>query len=412
MPRYFYKAKKADGELVTGYTAGVSSEEVSEKMGSKGLTVIKIEELGFDGKRKNESFMEKFSAGFKKMQTKVPYKDVVFFTRQLATMISGGVSLSRALSQLALNEKPIFKKIILQIADDISSGHTFADSIARHPGAFNQMYISVSHSGEISGSLDRVLEELATYMENTEAMRAKVKGAMRYPTFILSFVVLLTIGIMWKLVPVFQNMYAGMGAGLPLPTLILVNVSEFVQSYLLMIILFIIASIIAFKIAMTKDAFKYQVHKYVLYTPVFGLIMKKNIWAVFSRTMALLLECGIPILQAVEIGGAVVGNMVYAEAIKNVHENLKKGELLSTSLERTKIFPVLVSQLVMTGEESGKIDQLLRKVAGFYDREINVTVDSLASILEPFLIIILGGIVGSILVALYMPIFSIGKHMT
>jgi type IV pilus assembly protein PilC len=323
-------------------------------------------------------------------------------------MRSGGVAIARALGRLAENQKPVFKKIIHSVSDDISAGFSFADAIAKHPGAFNNMYIFVSRSGEMTGALDRVLEELATYMENVEAMRAKVKGAMRYPTFILGFVTLMTIGIMWKLVPTFENLYSGMGATLPVPTQILISASNFVQSYLPLIIIGIIALIVLFKVAMTKDGFVLFVDKYILIIPIFGMILKKNIWANFSRTMALLLECGIPILQATEIGAAIVGNKLYANSLRTVHDNLKQGDLLSTSLEKTKLFPVLVTQLVATGEESGKIDQLLRKAADFYEREIRITVDSLASIIEPMLIILLGGGVGGMLIALYLPIFNIG----
>lgn len=411
MPRYSYKARDEQDRIITGTLIGADEDEIASKLSEKDMVPIAIEELNFDGTKKNQRFLDKLNEGFKTMQNKVPYKDVVFFTRQLATMVEGGVSLSRALTQLAKSEKPIFKKIINQVADDISAGHTFSDAIAKHPGAFNAMYVSVAHTGEMTGALDRVLDELATYMENTEAMRAKVKGAMRYPTFIGGFVLLLMIGIMWKLVPIFEGMYKGMNATLPLPTQILISISHFIQENILGVVIGLIVLFIAFKIAMTKNAFRYYFHMVIIRIPVFGTILKKNIWAMFSRTMSLLMECGIPILQATEVSGGAVNNLVFSAKLKEVHENLKKGELLSASLEKTGIFPVLVSQLVMTGEESGRIDQLLRKAAEFYEREIRVTVDSLSSIIEPFLIIILGGIVGGILIALYLPVFSIGKLM-
>lgn len=409
MPRFIYKARDAQNKLVTGSMDEENVGKIIAKLAEKNLTPVSIEEPSFDGTSKSQTFLDKLKSGFDTFQNRVPYKDVVFFTRQLATMLSAGVAIAKALNKLAEAQKPVFKKIINTIEDDISSGFTFADAVARHPGAFNSMYISVSRSGEVTGSLDRVLGELADYMENVEAMRAKVKGAMRYPTFILGFVSLMLIGIMWKLVPTFEGMYSSMGATLPAPTLILITISHFVKNFFPLIILAIILGVVLFKVGMTKDKFRFVVHSYILQVPIFGMILKKNIWATFSRTMALLLECGIPILQATEIGAAVVNNMLYAKSLKEVYESLKQGVLLSNCLEKTKLFPVLITQLVATGEESGKIDALLRKASDFYEREIRVTVDSMASIIEPILIIVLGGIVGFVLIALYMPVFMLGK---
>ncbi|MBN1128525.1 MAG: type II secretion system F family protein, partial [Chitinispirillaceae bacterium] len=366
----------------------------------------------FDGSRRNQSLADKFKEGFARSSNKVPFKEVVFFTRQLATMVEAGVPLVKALEQLAIAEKPLFKKIISTIAEDISRGNTFSDSVARHPGAFNNLFVSVCHAGEIAGALDKVLDQLATYMEYSEAMRAKVVSAMRYPTFIFGFVALLVALILWKLVPVFAGLYSGFGASLPGPTMVLVNISNAFQHGFVWIILTVIALIVGFKIAMAQDNIKFQVHKYLLHIPVFGMIMRKNIWSVFSRTMALLMEAGTPILQATEICGAVVGNKMYSKGLEEVYSSLRRGELLSASLQKTKIFPPMIVQLVSTGEESGKVDELLRKAAEFYEREIRNTVDSLAAIIEPFLIIILGGIVGGILICLYLPVFSMGKLLS
>jgi type IV pilus assembly protein PilC len=409
MPKYSYKAHDTQNRLLVGSTEGVSVDEVIDKLTQKNLLPITVDELNFDGTRKNQTFIEKFKEGLVKAQHKVPYRFVVFFTRQLATMIEGGVPLTRALDQLARSEKPVFKKIILQIGEDISIGYSFSDAIARHPGAFNNMYVSVIRSGEIAGALDEVLNQLADYMENVEAMKSKVKAAMRYPAFIGGFVAILVTGILWKLVPVFEGLYSGFGAKLPLATQILVSTSHLIRDNVPLAIISIVALVAGFKAAMTNDNFKRIIHLYILKFPVFGDILRKNILATFCRTMALLMESGTPILQATEISGAVVGNKVYALALEAVYGDLRQGELLSSSLAKSGQFPVLVQQLVSTGEESGKVDELLRKAAEFYEREIKNVVDSLAAIIEPFLIIVLGGIVGAILISLYMPVFMIGK---
>jgi type IV pilus assembly protein PilC len=412
MPKYQYSARDQQDRVVSGAVDGNSVEEVADRLSEKNLIPIAIDELNFDGSKKNLTFFEKLNASLTaNVKAKVPLKAVVFFTRQLATMLNAGVPLAQALTQLAANEGPTFKKVILQVSDDISMGSTFSDAIRKHPGAFNGMYVAVVQSGEIAGALDKVLDELATYSENTEAMRAKVKGAMRYPTFIGGFVTILIIGILWKLVPTFQTMYSSMNVALPLPTQILVSVSNVIQHNFLIVMGLLVMLVIGFYVAQTFDAFKRFMDRAVLYAPVFGMILKKNIWAKFCRTMALLLEAGTPILQAIEIGGAVVGNKVYSEALEKVYKKLQTGDMLSQALKDTGEFPVLVTQLAATGEEAGKVDELLRKAAEFFEREIKVTVESIASIIEPIMIIGLGAIVGGIIVALYLPIFSLGQMM-
>jgi type IV pilus assembly protein PilC len=409
MAKYYYKARDLNDRIVTGTSEGATLDEVIDRLGEKKLIPITVDELNFDGSRKKQSFSEKLKDSFSTTKNKVPYKDVVFFTRQLATMVEAGVPLVKSLEQLGSSEKPVFKKVILSIAEDISRGNTFSDSVARHPGSFNNLFVSVCHAGEIAGALDKVLDQLATYMEYSEALRSKVKSAMRYPTFIAGFVTLLVMAILWKLVPIFEGLYAGFGAKLPTPTLILVTISSIFRHNIPFVVIIAAALFFGFKMGMANEKFKFYFHKYLLYMPIFGMIMRKNIWSIFSRTMALLMESGTPILQATEICGAVVGNKMFSKALEEVYAGLRQGELLSASLEKTKIYPPMIVQLVQTGEESGKVDELLRKAAEFYEREIKNTVDSLAAIIEPVLIIILGGIVGAILICLYLPVFSIGK---
>jgi type IV pilus assembly protein PilC len=409
MPRFYYKARDSNDKIVTGNTEGSSVDEVIDRLGEKKLVPIQVDELNFDGSRRQLGFTDRFKSSFAFTKDKVPYKDVVFFTRQLATMVEAGVPLVKALEQLSTGEKLIFKKVITSIADDISHGNTFSDSVARHPGSFNNLFVSVCHAGEVAGALDKVLDQLATYMEYTEGLRAKVVSAMRYPVFIFGFVALLVSLILWKLVPVFEGLYGGFGAKLPLPTLMLVTISDTFRNNIPLVLLLAFAGFIGFRMSMMNDKFKLFFHKYLLMVPIFGIIMRKNIWSVFSRTMALLLEAGTPILQATEICGAVVGNKLFSRALEEIYAGLRRGEMLSQALAKSKVFPPMVIQLVATGEESGKVDELLRKAAEFYEREIKNTVDSLAAIIEPVLIIILGGIVGGILICLYLPVFSIGQ---
>ncbi|MEO7423972.1 MAG: type II secretion system F family protein, partial [Fibrobacteria bacterium] len=344
-------------------------------------------------------------------RTKVPYRSVVFFTRQLSTMVGQGVPLSRALDQLTKGEKPVFQKIIQQIADDISTGFTLSDAVARHPGAFSPMYVAVVNSGEVAGALDKVLDGLANYMESVEIMRGKIKTAMRYPIFIGSFVGVMMLGIMWKLVPTFETIYGSMNAVLPPPTQMLIFMSRVVRQNTILCLIAGALLFVLFKYMMTRDEFKIAFQKNVLRVPVFGGILQKNIWATYCRTMALLMGAGTPILKATEIAGATVNNRYFGKSLEGIFGSLRKGDLLSEALEASGLFPVLVVQLVATGESSGRVDELLAKAAEFYERETRSVVDSLSSIIEPILIVSLGSIVGGILFSLYLPIFMIGKYI-
>lgn len=411
MPKFSYKVRDREDRVVLGTMEAPTADEVVDRLSSKDLLPILVEEIGLGGQTPSKSFREHINEGIKKSQNRVPYRDVVFFTRQLSTMVGQGVPLSRALEQLQKGEKPVFQKIIKHVSDDIATGLTLSDAIGRHPGAFNPMFVAVTHSGEVAGALDKVLDGLATYMESVEIMRGKVKTAMRYPTFIGVFVSIMLFGILWKLVPTFENIYASLNAVLPLPTQILILVSRTVRENTLACLGLVFALFTAYKVLMTQEKFRILFNQYFLKFPVFGGILQKNIWATYSRTMALLLEAGTPILKATEIAGAAVNNPYFTKRLENVYGNLRKGELLSEALEASGLFPVLVIQLVATGETSGRVDEMLRKAAEFYEREIRNVVDSLSSIIEPFLIVFLGGVVGSVLLALYMPIFSIGKFI-
>lgn len=411
MPKFSYKVRDREDRVVLGTMDAPSADEVLDRLGQKDLLPILVEEIGIGGAAPVKTLREQWNEGMKRRATKVPYRTVVFFTRQLATMVGQGVPLSRCLEQLQIGEKPVFQKIIKQVADDISTGLTLSDAIARHPGAFSTMYVAVTHSGEVAGALDKVLDGMATYMESVEIMRGKVKTAMRYPTFIFGFVSLMMIGIMWKLVPIFEKIYASLSAKLPPPTQLLMFVSRLVRENTILCIFFAIILFIAWKLLMTRERFQVEVDRYMLKLPVFGGILQKNTWATYCRTMALLMGAGTPILKATEIAGTTVNNRYFSKKLENIFGSLRKGELLSESLAASGLFPVLVIQLVSTGETSGRVDELLSKAAEFYEREIRNVVDSLSSIIEPILIVILGAVVGSVLFALYLPIFKIGEYI-
>lgn len=411
MGKFSYKVRDREDRVLLGTMDAATADEVLERLTQKALLPILVKELAEGEDKPRKTLGDSVRESFRTRQNRVPYKEVVFFTRQLATMIGQGVPLSKALDQLTKGERPVFQKIIQQVADDISTGFTLSDAVARHPGAFNPMYVAVCHSGEVAGALDKVLDGMATYMENVEIMRGKVKTAMRYPMFIFCFVTVMMFGIMWKLVPTFEKIYASMGARLPAPTQILIFASQVVRQNTLLVIAAAVFLFILFRFLLTKEEFRVRFQKGLLNVPVFGGILRKNIWATYCRTMALLLEAGTPILKATEIAGATVSNSYFTRKLEGIFGSLRKGELLSEALTASGLFPVLVIQLVSTGETSGRVDELLRKAAEFYERETRNVVDSLSQIIEPFLIVVLGSIVGSVLLALYMPIFSVGQYI-
>ncbi len=411
MGKFSYKVRDREDRVLLGTMEAVTADEVLERLTQKDLLPILVRELAGDELRTGKTISERFNDSIQKSRTRVPTKNVVFFTRQLATMIGQGVPLSRALEQLTRGEKPVFKKIIQQVADDISSGLTLSDAVARHPGAFSPMFVAVVHSGETAGALDKVLDGMAIYLENVEIMRGKVKTAMRYPTFIAGFVSLMLIGIMVWLVPTFERIYSSMNAVLPPPTQMLIFISRILRHNFPVFVVLGILSVILFKFMMTQDNFKIAWQRNLLKVPVFGGILQKNIWATYSRTMSLLMSAGTPILKATEIAGATVNNRFFAKRLEAIFSGLRKGDQLSEALDASGLFPVLVIQLVATGESSGRVDELLGKAAEFYEREIRSVVDSLSSIIEPILIVTLGGVVGAILFSLYLPIIMIGKFI-
>ncbi|GBU20813.1 hypothetical protein R80B4_00698 [Fibrobacteres bacterium R8-0-B4] len=406
MATFSYKARDTQERLHSGTMEGGSVDECVGRLEERGLLPVAVDELNLDG---GGTFSGRAAERLRAMRTRVPYRNVVFFTRQLAAMIDGGVPLPRAVERLSRDEIPAFKSMLEQICFDLGMGYNFSDAVSKHPGAFNRMFVSVVRAGETAGALDTVLNQLADYMENIETMKSKVKAATRYPAAISVFVFVIVAGVMIKLVPIFKDMYASFGFKLPGPTLLLISVSDAIRNNALITILIIAAITVAIFALQNANSTSYMIDKYMLKLPIFGGILRKNILAVYCRTMSLLMNSGTPILEAAQISEATVGNKYYSQALKGVYNDLQHGEPLSEALTRAGEFPVLVTQMVSTGEESGRIDELLNKAAEFYDKEIRNVVDSLASIIEPVLIVILGGIVGSILIALYLPVFSIGK---
>jgi type IV pilus assembly protein PilC len=402
MATFAYKAKDAKGNATAGQIDGDSKAAVAASLRNKGLTVLDLTEV-----KKGLAQID-IMAPF----AKVKPKDLTIFSRQFATMINSGLSMLRALSVLEeQTENKKLAEIIGLVRADVEAGIALSDALQKHPKVFSRLYVSMVRAGEIGGILDEVLNRLAMQLEKDDNIRRAVKSAMVYPVLIATFAVLVLIGMILFLVPVFTNMYASAdNAKLPALTQMMVSASDMARTFPTNAI--VVAIVIAFiwilkrlkrteRGTMVWDRFK-------LHIPMgIGDIVRKMAVARFSRTLGTLVAAGVPILAAIEITGTSAGNMVIEKAMTEVERAVKEGQSISVPLEKAKVFPEMVVQMLAVGEETGSLDQMLQKVADFYEDEVNASVKSLTSILEPIMMMGVGILVGTVVVSMYLPIFNL-----
>ncbi len=342
------------------------------------------------------------------LQPKVRTKDIVIFTRQLSTMIDAGLPLVRGLEILASQqENPTLKKMLTQIKTDVESGSTFADALKKYPKHFDRLYCNMVAAGEIGGILDEVLRRLSDYMEKAQALKAKVKSAMTYPIIVLAISTLVLSIILLFVIPTFAKMFADFGSALPLPTQIVINLSNFVKSYFLVMVALGIVFVFLFKKYYSTQKGRFTVDRLLLKAPVFGPLIRKVAVAKFARTLGTLINSGVPIIEALNVAAGTAGNKVIEETIKNVKASISEGRSIAQPLMNSKIFPSMVVQMISVGETTGALDAMLNKIADFYDEEVDAAVDALTSMIEPFMIVFLGGTIGGIIIAMYLPIFKL-----
>ena len=341
------------------------------------------------------------------LQPKVRTKDIVIFTRQLSTMIDAGLPLVRGLEILASQqENPTLKKMLTQIKTDVESGSTFAEALKKYPKHFDRLYCNMVAAGEIGGILDEVLRRLSDYMEKAQALKAKVKSAMTYPIIVLAISMLVLSIILLFVIPTFAKMFADFGSALPLPTQIVINLSNFVKSYFLVMVALGIVFVFLFKKYYSTQKGRFTVDRLLLKAPVFGPLIRKVAVAKFARTLGTLINSGVPIIEALNVAAGTAGNKVIEETIKNVKASISEGRSIAQPLMNSKIFPSMVVQMISVGETTGALDAMLNKIADFYDEEVDAAVDALTSMIEPFMIVFLGGTIGGIIIAMYLPIFK------
>jgi type IV pilus assembly protein PilC len=340
---------------------------------------------------------------------KVKLKDLAVFSRQFATMINSGLSLLRALNILSeQTENESLKEAITGLREDVERGSSLSAAMSKHPKVFNKLFVSMVRAGETGGQLDTVLVRVADTFEADYRLRQKVKSAMTYPVVVAGIAVILLSIMLMFVVPIFAKMFIDLGGELPLPTKILLSVSQKFKFLIPMLVVLSVVGFISYKKAHRNNAeFRHRADQLKLRTPIFGKLFQKIALSRFSRTLGLLLKAGVPVLQALDIVSDTTGNEVMTRAALDVKDSVRSGESMSAPLERHKVFPPMTVQMIAVGEDTGALDAMLDKISDFYDQEVESTTEQLTSMIEPLMIAVLGGIVGSMVVALYLPMFKI-----
>lgn len=394
MPVFVWEGKLADGTLKKGEVDAESKASVNTILKRQRITPIKVK-----SKPKNIVLLKQ----------KVKTKELVVFVRQFATMINAGLPLVQCLEILGTQQANAeFKRIITTVRQDVEGGSTFAEALKKHPQVFDDLFINLVAAGELGGVLDIILNRLAVHMEKSEAIKGKVKSAMVYPIIVICVAVIVVAVLMIFVIPTFKEMFVSFGGTLPAPTLMVISMSNFFRGYWWVMIIIIVALIVAFRYAMKVPRIRYQIDKVFLKLPLFGPLLRKVAVAKFSRTLSTMISSGVPIMDGLEITSKSSGNMVIEEGIRNVRQAISEGKPMADPLEATGLFPGMVVQMVSVGEATGALDNMLAKIADFYDEEVDAAVSALTASLEPMLMVFLGGTIGFLVVAMYLPIFKMG----
>ena len=396
---YTYTVRDRNGREITGSLEADSADALTGKLSQMGYFVVSIEEVKKSLKKREIHIFG----------TRVKSKDMTIFTRQFATMINAGLPLIKCLSILAQQtESQSLSDIITDCQKDVESGRSLSEALSKHPQAFSELYIAMVRAGELGGMLDDVLLRVANQLERDAEIRAKIKSAMTYPLVVLAITVLVVSAMLLFVVPKFAKMFTELGGELPAYTKFLVNVSHFLAGWGgLIVIVAIIGIVIAYRRIKATEKGRLAIDRIKLKLPVAGTLFHKTAMSKFSRTLGTLISSGVPILGALEITGETTGNMVVTRALDGVRAGVKEGETIARPLAQSDVFPPMVTQMIAIGEETGALDVMLAKVSEFYDSEVNSAMDSLSSTIEPVLLVVLGGSVGAIVIALYLPIFKV-----
>jgi type IV pilus assembly protein PilC len=397
LSQYQWEGVNRAGEKVYGVLEARSIALAKSELRKQGIITKKI--------------FKKRKPLFNKKNRKIKALDITMFSRQMATMIEAGIPLIQAfdiVSKGQTNER--MKKLIAEIRTDVESGLTLAEAFRKHPAFFNDLFCNLVDAGEKSGSLEVMLDKIATYKEKIETIKKKIKKALTYPMAVLVIAFLVTAGLLIFVVPQFESLFHGFGADLPALTRGVIVLSEFFQAYWYIIFGLFAGAIYAFIYARShSEKFAHNVDRMMLRLPVVGTILEKAAIARFSRTLSITFAAGLPLVEALKSVAGATGNILYAQATDRIREEISNGQQMQVAMENTKLFPNMVVQMIAIGEESGALEHMLTKVADFYEEEVDNAVDALSSLLEPMIMAILGVLVGGLVVAMYLPIFKLGS---
>ena len=400
MPIYQWKARTRQGTLKKGEIEAVNDQAVMAQLRGQMLMPVSVKEKAKDV----TEYLKFFKQGIK-------IRELVIFTRQFATMIDAGLPLVQCLDILAeQNPNKRFKEIIRQVRQDVEQGSTFAEALRKHPKPFDALYVNLVQAGEIGGILDTILNRLAVYLEKADALARKVKGAMVYPTTVLVVAIGVVVLMLVKVIPTFAKMFEDFGGELPAPTQMVIGISNFMQHWVWLFMIVTGTALWAFFYARRKNLrFRRATDSIFLRMIIFGPLLQKVAVARFTRTLGTMIASGVPILDGLEIVARTAGNVVIEEALMDVRSAISEGKTIAEPLQESGVFPGMVVQMIAVGEETGAMESMLSKIADFYDEEVDAAVDALTAMLEPAMMVFLGGTVGGLLIAMYLPIFKIAE---
>jgi len=401
MPVYVWVAQTKKGRKLKGEIDAATEAIALSQLKKRNFTVKKL-------KLKPKDIFENISF----LKPKVTNKDLVVFTRQFSTMIDAGLPLVQGLTILAeQSENPTFKAILKEITKDVEGGSTLAEAMKKHPKIFDSLFVNLVAAGEVGGILDTILRRLAQFIEKAEKLKSQIKGAMTYPIVVMAIAIIVISVILVFVIPVFEDMFKSFGSALPTPTQIVVNMSRFLKGNIHWIIIALIALGYGLKRYRNTAGGRKQTDTLFLKLPVFGNLLKKTAVARFTRTLGTMISSGVPILDALEIVAKTAGNVVIEEIIYEVRGSIAEGQTIAEPLSENDIFPGMVIQMIAVGEATGALDSMLEKIADFYDEEVDAAVGALTSMLEPLLMLFLGGSIGGLVIAMYLPIFGMAAAM-
>ena len=401
MPVYLWKGKDRHEKAKKGEMEAPSEEVVRSELTRRKITSIKI-------KKKPKDLFENVSF----MQPKVKQSDIIIFCRQFSTMIDAGLPIIQCLDILhAQNDNKTFKKMLREVKANVESGQTLSEALKKYPKQFDDLFVNMISAGEAGGILDSILRRLSAYLEKAAKLKAKIKGGMTYPVVTIVIAVIVVAVIMVFVIPVFEEMFSSMGHALPVATQFVVNLSRAVKSNIFYIIGAIIIAIIALRRFYNTEKGKVLIDDYLLKLPLFGQLVRKAAVAKFTRTMGTMLTSGVAILDALEIVAKTSGNKTIEKAIFDTRTAIAEGRTMSDPLAESGVFPSMVCQMIAVGESTGALDAMLTKIADFYEEEVDQAVENLTSLIEPFMIVFLGVVIGGLVVSMYLPIFKMASNL-